>query len=422
MRVRSPRPATLLGKGQVEEIAGAAKEQGAGLLNARAAVEAAMTYRGSSGLPAGVKSNIITSTDQFTLSGLPGTTQSRTVAVTNVGRKKLTVATGTRTFSSFDGTGQNVSFDSKTLPTFPYPTTGAPWAYKKITFSVPSGTARLATQMAWQGSRSTGDAVVRVSLFAPDGTYVANSRPQGGAVSPNYANVDVRRPAAGTWTAVMYSPAGSAGYTGNVLFATTDQRAVPVGSVTPATFTLNPGQRRVVTFSYRLPSTASGDKSVAVMLSNQADIALIGPESAIYVQNSDSPVKIPIFCGLTSTDGFTLIGREEVDKFDWKTLKRKEILGFRPGSTPLLFLEAALRQNGLDPANRRQAYKQCRHPGARGFVASGAEPIRDLPRAGRLAARARGNVSCVYGSRGRARGRVGSPAPAGPMSTRGACI
>ena len=45
-----------------------------------------------------------------------------------------------------------------------------------------------------------------------------------------------------------------------------------------------------------LATAQGGDKSVAVMLSNQADIALIGPESAIYVQNSDSPVKIPIFC------------------------------------------------------------------------------------------------------------------------------
>ena len=44
-----------------------------------------------------------------------------------------------------------------------------------------------------------------------------------------------------------------------------------------------------------------------------------------------------------------LVGREKVDKFDWSMLKGKEILGFRPGSTPLLFLEAALRQNGLDP-------------------------------------------------------------------------
>jgi NitT/TauT family transport system substrate-binding protein len=97
-------------------------------------------------------------------------------------------------------------------------------------------------------------------------------------------------------------------------------------------------------------STAfGGDKSVAALLGNSADIALIGPETSIYVQNSDSPVKIPIFCGLTATDGFMLIGREKVSKFDWSMLKGKEILGFRPGSTPLLFLEAALRQNGIDP-------------------------------------------------------------------------
>jgi NitT/TauT family transport system substrate-binding protein len=65
-----------------------------------------------------------------------------------------------------------------------------------------------------------------------------------------------------------------------------------------------------------LATAQGGDKSVAVMLSNQADIALIGPESAIYVQNSDSPTKIPIFCGLTATDGFMLVGREKVDKFN----------------------------------------------------------------------------------------------------------
>jgi NitT/TauT family transport system substrate-binding protein len=98
-----------------------------------------------------------------------------------------------------------------------------------------------------------------------------------------------------------------------------------------------------------MATAQGGDKSVAVLLSNNADIALIGPESAIYVQISDSPTKIPIFCGLTATDGFMLVGREKVDKFNWNMLKGKEILGFRPGSTPLLYLEAALRQNGLDP-------------------------------------------------------------------------
>src|SRR5580704_7275610 len=92
-----------------------------------------------------------------------------------------------------------------------------------------------------------------------------------------------------------------------------------------------------------------GDKSMAALISGGADIALMGPEAAIYVLTSDSPVKARIFCGLTATDGFMLLGREKVDKFDWSMLKGKDILGFRPGSTPLLFFEAAMRQNGIDP-------------------------------------------------------------------------
>ena len=98
-----------------------------------------------------------------------------------------------------------------------------------------------------------------------------------------------------------------------------------------------------------MTTAQGGDKTVAALLSNSADIALIGPETSIYVQNGDSPTKIPIFCGLTVTDGFMLIGREKADKFDWQQLKGKQILALRPGSTPDLFLEAALRQNGIDP-------------------------------------------------------------------------
>lgn len=92
-----------------------------------------------------------------------------------------------------------------------------------------------------------------------------------------------------------------------------------------------------------------GDKAMAALLSGAADIASMGPDAAIYVLMSDSPLKARLFCGLTATDGFMLVGREKVDKFDWSMLKGKEILGFRPGSTPLLFLQAAMRQNGVDP-------------------------------------------------------------------------
>jgi NitT/TauT family transport system substrate-binding protein len=98
-----------------------------------------------------------------------------------------------------------------------------------------------------------------------------------------------------------------------------------------------------------LTTAQGGDRSMAALLSNDADIALMGPEAAIYVINSESPLKPRVFCGLTATSGFSLISRNKIDKFDWNMLKGKEILGFRPGSTPLLFFEKAMRIKGLDP-------------------------------------------------------------------------
>src|SRR5256886_16704047 len=53
-----------------------------------------------------------------------------------------------------------------------------------------------------------------------------------------------------------------------------------------------------------MTTAQGGDKTVAALLSNSADIALIGPETSIYVQTGGSPTKIPIFCGLTVTVGF----------------------------------------------------------------------------------------------------------------------
>ena len=98
-----------------------------------------------------------------------------------------------------------------------------------------------------------------------------------------------------------------------------------------------------------MTTAQGGDKAAAALLTNSADIALLGPEACIYVQNSDSPTKLPVFCGLTATDGFMLVGRDKADKFDWQQLRGAQILALRPGSTPDLFLEAALRQNGIDP-------------------------------------------------------------------------
>src|SRR4029077_11677948 len=60
-----------------------------------------------------------------------------------------------------------------------------------------------------------------------------------------------------------------------------------------------------------MATAQGGDKSMAALLSGGADLALMGPETAVYVLNSDSPSKARIFCGLTATDGFMLVGRED---------------------------------------------------------------------------------------------------------------
>lgn len=112
---------------------------------------------------------------------------------------------------------------------------------------------------------------------------------------------------------------------------------------------LTKGYFRDAGFDVEMSTANGGDKSMAALISGSADIALMGPEAAIYVLNSDSSTKARIFCGLTATDGFMLMSRNKVDTFAWSMLKGKDILGFRPGSTPLLFLEEAMRMNGINP-------------------------------------------------------------------------
>jgi NitT/TauT family transport system substrate-binding protein len=117
----------------------------------------------------------------------------------------------------------------------------------------------------------------------------------------------------------------------------------------PAYAALSNGIFRDAGLDVTMTTAQGGDKAMAALLGGAADIALIGPETAIYVLGSDSPTKARIFCGLTATDGYLLVARQKAEKFDWSMLKGKDVMGWRPGSTPLLYLEAAMRLNGLDP-------------------------------------------------------------------------
>src|SRR6202048_4093217 len=99
-----------------------------------------------------------------------------------------------------------------------------------------------------------------------------------------------------------------------------------------------------------LVTANGGDRAGALVLSGQADFALAGPEVAIYIHNGESADKPVIFCALTATDGFFLVSRTKLDKFDWSMVNNKKIIGWRPGSTPELYLEYVLKQRGVDTA------------------------------------------------------------------------
>ena len=124
-----------------------------------------------------------------------------------------------------------------------------------------------------------------------------------------------------------------------------------------------------------------GDRAGAMLLSGQADFALAGPEVPIYIYNGESPDKPVIFCALTATDGLFLASRQKIDKFDWSMLNGKKIMGWRPGSTPELYLEYVLKQRGVNADDRQEHHHQYRHARARGRLHVRQFRLRHLQRA-----------------------------------------
>jgi len=97
-------------------------------------------------------------------------------------------------------------------------------------------------------------------------------------------------------------------------------------------------------------TTNGGDRAGAMILSGQADFALAGPEVPIYIYNGESPDKPMIFSALTATDGLFFMSRTKIDNFDWSMVNGKRIMGWRPGSTPQLYLEYVLKRQGVNAA------------------------------------------------------------------------
>lgn len=98
-----------------------------------------------------------------------------------------------------------------------------------------------------------------------------------------------------------------------------------------------------------LTNGGGSDKSMTALITGQADIGFMGPETAVYVYNEGQEDYPVVIAQVTQRDGSFLVGKAPDTEFTWDKLKGKSIIGGRTGGMPEMTLEYALRKNGLEP-------------------------------------------------------------------------
>ncbi|WP_344667181.1 S8 family serine peptidase [Catenulispora yoronensis] len=246
-----------------------ADEQGAGEMDTYRAVRMAMSVKDANGSPAGQGDGLLASTasgdTQIALSGKGGSTQSDTVTLTNTGPNTQTVSAHVRQLETTVGDVHGTKAVDFTDPNSPWfyegYTLGTPGLKRhwfSTTFTVPAGADHLTGSATCAcGGTST---LLRLVLIGPHGEYENWNSPQG---LTNYARVDNAHPAAGTWTAYFYANANATGFKGDVTYDFLATKYKDVGSVSPASATLKPGQSQKFTVKQTLAANP-GDVSAAL--------------------------------------------------------------------------------------------------------------------------------------------------------------
>ncbi|MGD0698809.1 MAG: S8 family serine peptidase [Trebonia sp.] len=240
-------------------LGGPATEQGSGLLNSLKAVELAswMPDRDPVGETLRLSSN------QLNYVGKPGATATWRLTVTNTGAKTQTVQVSGRGFTAGSVIKQaNVTLNATSAHFTNW--AGAAANYATLRFTVPAGQAVLNSSIAWYATAAEASDLnkrVRLVLVDPSGRLAAHSLPQGVG---GYGSAQVLHPAAGTWTAEIFSnTAGAGGTTGTVRFGASVEATSSFGSVSPSSLRLAPGATGTVRVSAVVPAGA-GDSSGAV--------------------------------------------------------------------------------------------------------------------------------------------------------------
>ncbi|MBQ3105621.1 MAG: ABC transporter substrate-binding protein [Lachnospiraceae bacterium] len=91
------------------------------------------------------------------------------------------------------------------------------------------------------------------------------------------------------------------------------------------------------------------DKTMTALLSGEADIGFMGPESTIYTYQGGMEDYAVNFAQLTQRAGNFLVGRTPDEAFTFEKLKGAVVLGGRAGGMPQMVFEYILKKNGIDP-------------------------------------------------------------------------
>lgn len=148
-----------------------------------------------------------------------------------------------------------------------------------------------------------------------------------------------------------------------------------------------------------LQTTWGGDKTMTALLSDHADIALVGSETSIYVYGQEASDLVINFAQLTQTDGTFLVSKNPHDDFTWEDIKGKQFLGQREGGMPQMVGEYVIKENGMDPHLDLELDQHIDFANIPGAFASGDYEYVQLfePTASMLEAEGEGHVIASFG-------------------------
>jgi hypothetical protein len=270
------------------DIGADADQQGAGLLNVYAAVEAARQAPGTSQTHASAP-ELVDNPTQLDVQGPGGSTAATSVTLYNASSSTERVTGTYRVLGRETGLGRPVTENvSAPSPSAPIPAQGAT-AAAPITFRVPRGVSVLDADMRWPDPTNSDDNILTFLLTDPAGRLAQMSYDYGAAngrnASPDIQHSTVEHPMPGTWTAqilwangrghVQSAPDAPGPYTGTVTFQASGQN-----------FTTSPASAPVA-----IPPRSSVSVPLRIALPRAPGDA---PESVQFTARSGLESSVPI--------------------------------------------------------------------------------------------------------------------------------